>query len=458
MKLSTWFLLAGTAIVSVVANGSEPSSFLTDVVTKLPSCAATCFKKSSTQTKCLPSDASCLCADEQLLNSVTACVLRSCTAKESILAKKITSEGCHAPIRDKTNFYITISDTFGIISGLFIIQRFGFKLWAKQELGLDDWFALATIVCGVPSTIINTYGVGANGIGRDVWTLDFDKLYNFGKYFFVIEVLYFCQIALVKLAMLFFFLRIFPARNVRRLLWGAVAFVAVYAVVFVCVGIFACSPVTYFWTRWDHEHGGSCLNINAIGWSNAAIGIAIDIWIIAVPMWQLRGLNMHWKKKLGVAAMFLLGTFVTVVSILRLRSLVRFGADSVNPTWDFFEVAVWSCIEVNVGIWCTCLPSFRQLLVHLFPSLSGSIARSYARYGSSANRANDKSFQSRSLGPNATVTSQFDRGHGRSGTEGNHITYHKSYTVEISDADEVALVQLGGGELRTAASSSKGSL
>jgi hypothetical protein len=50
------------------------------------------------------------------------------------------------------------------------------------------------------------------------------------------------------------------------------------------------------------------LNSNAIGWANAAISIALDLWMIAIPMWQIRNLNLHWKKKVGVAVMLLVGT------------------------------------------------------------------------------------------------------------------------------------------------------
>ncbi|GAO15279.1 hypothetical protein UVI_02041030 [Ustilaginoidea virens] len=148
---------------------------------------------------------------------------------------------------------------------------------------------------------------GATAFARDQ-PCQLDQISKFGKYFFIMEILYFVQIALVKLALLFFFLRIFPARNVRRLLWGTVVFTIAYALVFALVGIFTCSPVSYLWTRWDQEHDGTCLDINAIVLSNAVIGIAIDCWILAIPMWQLNGLNMQWRQKLSVAAMFLLGT------------------------------------------------------------------------------------------------------------------------------------------------------
>lgn len=50
------------------------------------------------------------------------------------------------------------------------------------------------------------------------------------------------------------------------------------------------------------------MNSMAIGWANAAISVAMDIWMLAIPMWYLRRLKMHWKKKIGVAAMFIVGT------------------------------------------------------------------------------------------------------------------------------------------------------
>ena len=50
------------------------------------------------------------------------------------------------------------------------------------------------------------------------------------------------------------------------------------------------------------------LNKNAIGWANAAISVALDLWMIAIPLWQIRSLNLHWKKKIGVVIMFLVGT------------------------------------------------------------------------------------------------------------------------------------------------------
>ena len=63
-------------------------------------------------------------------------------------------------------------------------------------------------------------------------------------------------------------------------------------------------------------------------------------------MSQVVKLQMHWKKKVGVGLMFAVATFVTVVSILRLQSLLKF-ANSTNVTWDNLAVTQWSTVEIN---------------------------------------------------------------------------------------------------------------
>lgn len=368
---------------------------------------------------------------------MTICVSSSCTVKESLTTKNLTMTNCGAPIRDKSGEYIVLCNTFAIIAGLLIIQRFVFKIYLKIPLGLDDWFILITGICAAPSQTINVYGTVANGLGRDIWTIPFDQITKFGMYFHVMAVLYFAQIPLLKLSLLFFYLRIFPTKMVRKLLWGTVIFNAVFAAVFIIVAIFQCQPISYFWQKWDGEHKGQCANINIITCCNAAISIIVDFWMLAVPLAQLKGLNLDWKKKVGVGMMFCVGTFVTVVSILRLQSVVKFG-DSSNATWDYLGVSKWSTVEISVGIICACMPSLRLLLVRLFPKILGTSQRYYANYASNTNGQVKSHSRSRPLGTNAT--SQVDACHQRTDSRG--ITCSRTYAVEYGDNDETQLVHM----------------
>ncbi|KAH7122921.1 hypothetical protein EDB81DRAFT_223173 [Dactylonectria macrodidyma] len=418
------------------SSAASTSSSSSSVLAQLPDCALSCLATALADSPCTATNTTCMCTNEALQSQVTVCVTANCTVKEGLTTKNLTVTNCGATVRDQSGEYVVLCNTFAIIAGLFIIQRFASKIYWKMELGMDDWFILITGICAAPSQSINVYGTIANGLGRDIWTLPFEQITKFAMYFHVMAVLYFAQIPLLKLSLLFFYLRIFPTPIVRKLLWGTVIFNAVFATVYIFVAIFQCQPVSYFWKKWDGEHEGTCFNINIITTSNAAISIVVDIWMLAVPLSQLKGLNLDWKKKIGVGMMFCVGTFVTIVSILRLQAVVKFG-DSQNATWDYVGISKWSTVEISVGIICACMPSLRLLLVRLFPSILATSQRYYANYGTNTNGQP----KSHSRPQGAGVTSQVEASsHQRANSRG--ITCSRTYAVEYGETDETRLVHM----------------
>ena len=196
----------------------------------------------------------------------------------------------------------------GVISGFFVLLRLGFKLFIiKVSPGLDDLFILITTLGGVPSTVLSVYGLIANGLGQDIWTLSYDMITNFGRFFYVMTILYFGHVTFLKMSLLFFYLQIFPGPLVRLLLRGTVAINGIFGLTFILLGIFPCNPISYFWYKWDGEHLGTCLSINGIAWANAIISITFDCWMLGLPLWQLRSLQLNWKRKAGVGIMFSTG-------------------------------------------------------------------------------------------------------------------------------------------------------
>lgn len=128
---------------------------------------------------------------------------------------------------------------------------------------------------------------------------------------------------------------------------------------------------------------------------------------------------------------------VTVVSILRLKSLVNFGVETLNPTWEFFDVGIWSTVEINVGIICVCLPTFRLMLVRFFPFLRGTLKRTYASAtGRSSSRRPRKSSHFPLGSPSvsrvdASVTPSPGPPEGKS----MGIMYQRSYEVDVEHSD-----------------------
>ncbi|KAK2627361.1 hypothetical protein QTJ16_003327 [Diplocarpon rosae] len=329
--------------------------------------------------------------------------------------------------------------SLGVISATVVLTRLSTRLVTTSTFGLDDLFTFITLVAGVPSMVLTAHGEITNGLGRDIWTLSPTAITDFIRVFYAMEILYFIQLALLKSTLLFFYLRIFPGQRIKQIIWGTLVFDLCFGLVFLFLAIFPCEPISYYWTRWDEQHEGQCVDINMMGWVNACISIVLDIWMLGIPISQLVHLKLHWKKKLGVFMMFFVGTFVTVVSIIRLHSLVHFQ-NSRNPTWDNLSVSIWSTIEINVGLICACMPTLRLLLVHLFPNIMASQNQSGSKnayYGTPAHSA---------VGGNISIV----RPRGKSlqddyDTDGDGIRYEQSYTVHHSDhleQDESKLIEM----------------
>ncbi|KAF2026135.1 hypothetical protein EK21DRAFT_74877 [Setomelanomma holmii] len=366
-------VLAYIAIATANDSQSMPS---------IPACARSCLTTSIAASSCATTDQACICKDAQLQSNIEECVIRSCTLRQGLSVKNITSTACGAPLRIKGNEIRVSNIVLFVITAACVLLRLAHKgVFSTSELGWDDFIIVAALLSGLPSVIILDRGAIPSGLGRDVWTVPFDHITSFVHFVFTLEVLYFLQAALIKLSLLAFLLRIFPKPSTRRILWATVAFTIAWGLAFILVGIFQCRPISFFWTSWDHEGPGTCMNTNLLNWTNAIIGIAIDIWMLALPLYEVFRIQLSWRKKFSVAVMFFVGTFVTVVSGFRLKSLVHF-ATSHNPTWDSTDIIWWSNIEQNVGIICACMPALRIMLVRMFPNMLGSRRETTQRYDS----------------------------------------------------------------------------
>lgn len=212
-----------------------------------------------------------------------------------------------------------------VLSSISVLLRFVSKVFLMHsDFGLDDLFTYISFFCFIiPTVVITIQGPFKHGFGKDIWTIDFDDITKAGFYFYIMGLFYFPLVSMLKMSLLFLYLRIFVGLA-HKLLWGTIIFNAIYGLAFTLTQAFHCTPISLFWTKWDGEHNGTwysrfpcvllssanifSLNANAYTWANASISIALDIWMLAIPLWCLRGLQMHWKKKISIGAMFVVGT------------------------------------------------------------------------------------------------------------------------------------------------------
>ncbi|KAG4442030.1 hypothetical protein IFR05_002498 [Cadophora sp. M221] len=213
------------------------------------------------------------------------------------------------------------------------------------------------------------------------------------------ENIYVAVLGLVKISILAFYLRIFQLQIPFRVaVYTTIVFIALGSASISFATIFQCRPVAYFW---DKDLRGTCVDVNALAYANSGLSIVQDFLIIGLPIRVVWNMNLDRKKKWSVAFMFALGGFGCIISIVRLQSLLIFGT-SIDPTWDYVAVTIWTVLELAVAIICSCLPALRTLIIHIYPKLASSFRSSNTTGSSSVNsrtilRANSKRESSTSM-------------------------------------------------------------
>ncbi|KAJ5967134.1 Nucleic acid-binding OB-fold [Penicillium viridicatum] len=268
---------------------------------------------------------------------------------------------CHSPIRNKANV-ITITNS--VLGGLAIVATFIRSLEFHKHFGLEDIFVIFGLLFSVGMGILEFFMVDA-GYGRDIWTISFSNITFILKYNWIVEMLYVGAITSIKMAFLNLYLYIFPNFGLRNAIYIVMGIVVAYFFAFLEGICFNCLP-----TSWTGETKGSCFDFNAFGIACAVINIVLDVTVIALPLHEIMKMNLRPMKKALVMLMFCTGFFITIVSIIRLKSVVTF-AYTTNTTYDFVPVAYWSLIESYTAVFCVSMPAVRRLFNHLLNTCFG---------------------------------------------------------------------------------------
>ncbi|KAK4502011.1 hypothetical protein PRZ48_007822 [Zasmidium cellare] len=268
-----------------------------------------------------------------------------------------------------------------------LISRFVSRLPALNGSGFgwDDWTILLCWILLIPSDGILT-SMADTGLGQDIWMLS-DPNYQITKIlylFYVSEYTYVVSVALVKISILLLYLRMWPEERAdstwfRKACFILIAILATFTAICIIVLGVQCHPISFSWTKWDGQHQGTCINLNALIFASAAINIVLDFAVILLPIPKLWSLSIATRKKVAVCITFCIGLFVTLCSIIRLRTLAVWGS-APNVTWLYNPIAIWSNTEINLGVVCACMPAIAGLVQRSYTLTTGKKFSSYGRH------------------------------------------------------------------------------
>ncbi|CAD6594032.1 MAG: hypothetical protein ASARMPREDX12_007986 [Alectoria sarmentosa] len=182
------------------------------------------------------------------------------------------------------------------------------------------------------------------------------------------EMIYSPGLFLAKFSILLMYRRLFDTAGTGKthylihiLIWANLAFYFPY----LAATVFQCVPRARIW---DPMLKGGCINLKAAFIAASAINVVSDFSILLLPLYRLSKLKIPTRRKIGVLAIFAVGLFTCIASIMRL--VVSFHTGSPDKTFYLQPPALWSTGELASAILCGCMPATAAFFNHLSPMLA----------------------------------------------------------------------------------------
>lgn len=224
----------------------------------------------------------------------------------------------------------------------------------------------------------------------------------------------------------------------RLIYFAAMFIVGAWALSQTLLGIFACTPVAAFWDK-TIPHAKCIPNLPQFH-INAAGNIITDVAVFALPLPAIWKLNLGRAQKAVLLAIFSLGFFTVVISIIRIRYLGVFE----DFTWENSAPSMWSTGELTSALTCACLPTLKPFVAKFFPGLGELLGRTT---GAASGGGSGKPAGSSSMGGGKWPSGKFARSGGdKSGAMSLHS---RTEGDEEGRGSEVELANVRDGGARS---------
>ncbi|USW53299.1 hypothetical protein Slin15195_G066180 [Septoria linicola] len=262
---------------------------------------------------------------------------------------------------------ITLYAINGVFLSLavFAVTCRAIALYLKRSAGgWDDW---TTFFCLAPTVALAALtSVQARGIytGPGTGQTPFAWLQRILIETWVIQILTITSLYVFKLSICIRYLRI--ADNLYSCFWRfTMAMIALltahYISSFVVWGV-QCVPAQRYW---DPTVPGRCIRQSSWILSVNGVNLATDVMVLILPIYPVAKLRLPPKQRLAILAIFTVGGLSTIAGCLRFYHLYRFDRMIGNLGANTLDIEIWCFIEITLGMFCACMPAFRNLYTFL---------------------------------------------------------------------------------------------
>jgi hypothetical protein len=122
-------------------------------------------------------------------------------------------------------------------------------------------------------------------------------------FWWLFELFYAMTTVLLRCSIAVFILRICAKRSQKVIIYVTTGVVLAFSTFNFFLVIFQCHPVNYYWTRYDPDTQGTCIDPAIFLAASHAHGVvsALADWVLGIlPVWLIWGLKMGIRTKLSV--------------------------------------------------------------------------------------------------------------------------------------------------------------
>ncbi|KAF7506028.1 hypothetical protein GJ744_012275 [Endocarpon pusillum] len=250
--------------------------------------------------------------------------------------------------------------SFGVVSLTFLVLRISTNITVTKKLGIDDYLCVLAwmlttgyfgISAGLRRLLRHSYDIPLTWLDAAALRLYFASNFVLGP-----------TVWASKAAILTLYLRLFgPKRWLRYASYIAlIVLTLVYWSSPIIAGLF-CAPRAG--KPWDGEVIIRCTDARVLGPIYGSVGLAADIFLLILPLPIIFRLNLARGRKIALAAVFMMGIFAVIASIVALIYRVQiYGSD--DPTWNAANTYAGVIVEAYMTIIVSCAPAMSSLWVN----------------------------------------------------------------------------------------------
>ncbi|GLA52311.1 hypothetical protein AnigIFM63604_009160 [Aspergillus niger] len=248
-----------------------------------------------------------------------------------------------------------------VVATLFFILRLYSRRIVRQKLDLGDMlmgmgllFSYGLTLC----TVISAF----NGVGHGFWSLSRPTRGTFTLLFWCSTKCWVLSHVFVKISYIVLLRKLFGAITYwRKLTTALIVITLAWGIAAICVSIFQCWPVRYFWIK---HIDGSCMHgRNTFYIVVGSIALAQNFVLVLMPLSVIWGMKLSPRQKVELSLIFGFGGLVCAVGLLRLVTFKRYlTADAAT---NGYLQAIWSIVELELGIICASVILMRPILHRL---------------------------------------------------------------------------------------------